>query len=167
MSGGNIPSPAHSVAVAAKSPADQASALFKSLPLELEKFQQTNKSQIQIELPVGDNESVKIRLSIRAGEIRSTFITESPELRDALQKSWPDFAQNIRERGFRMGDPAFQQAFQNNNPELSQDRGNQSQRESEEFIPLPRRKAPAPASANSVNSATSHSASQRPAALWA
>lgn len=95
-------------------PTAQASALFKSLGLELEKFRQTGRSQIQLELPVGETETVRIRLTLRAGELRSTFITESPELREALQKAWPEFAQSSRERGFRLGDPAFQQSYQGN-----------------------------------------------------
>jgi len=109
-----------------QSPSAQASALFKSLGPELDKFKQTGGSQIQLDLPVGEDESVRIKLSIRGGEIRSTFITESPELRDALQKAWPEFSQNSRDRGFRMGDPAFQQSFQENSSNLGQNNRRQS-----------------------------------------
>ena len=78
------------------SPSAKASALFKALPPELEKFKQSGQSQIQLDLPVSESESVRIRLNIRAGEIRSTFITESPELREALQKAWPEFTATHR-----------------------------------------------------------------------
>ncbi len=98
------------------SPAAQASALFKSLGPELEKFRQTGRNQMQLDIPVGENESVRIRLSLRAGELRSTFITESPELREALQKAWPEFAQTSRDRGIRLGDPSFQQGLQGDDP---------------------------------------------------
>jgi hypothetical protein len=108
------------------SPAAQASSLFKSLGTELDNFKQTGSSQIQLDLAVGEDESVRIKLSIRGGEIRSTFITESPELREALQKAWPEFSQNSRDRGFRMGDPAFQQSFQENNANLGQNSRRQS-----------------------------------------
>jgi hypothetical protein len=112
--------PAQFVQPQSPSPSAQASALFKSLGPELDKFKQTGSSQIQLDLPVGEEESVRIKLSIRGGEIRSTFITESPELRDALQKAWPEFSQNSRDRGFRMGDPAFQQSFQENSANMGQ-----------------------------------------------
>ncbi|MFM8365052.1 MAG: hypothetical protein ACKOAS_07860 [Verrucomicrobiota bacterium] len=102
------------------SPAAQASALFKSLAPELEKFRQTGRNQMQLDIPVGENESVRIRLSVRAGELRSTFITESPELREALQKAWPEFAQLSRDRGVRLGDPSFQQGFQDSNSTFDQ-----------------------------------------------
>ena len=107
-----------------KTAASQASSLLKSLAPEIEKFQQTGHSQIQLELPVSDSESVKIRLSLRAGEIRTTFITESPELREALQKAWPDFTANHRAQGVRFGDSQFQDSFARNQDAAS-DQGRQ------------------------------------------
>lgn len=103
-----------------KTAASQASSLLKSLAPEIEKFQQTGQSQIQLDLPVGDNESVKIRLSLRAGEIRSTFITESPELREALQKAWPDFTATHRAQGVRFGESQFQDSFAHNQDAASE-----------------------------------------------
>ena len=107
-----------------KTAASQASSLLKSLAPEIEKFQQTGHSQVQLELPVSDSESVKIRLSLRAGEIRTTFITESPELREALQKAWPDFTANHRAQGVRFGDSQFQDSFARNQDAAS-DQGRQ------------------------------------------
>lgn len=113
-----------------KRAASQASSLLKSLAPELKKFQQTGQSQIQLELPVGDNESVKIRLSLRAGEIRSTFITESPELREALQKAWPDFTATHRAQGIRFGDSQFQDSF-TRNQDAASEQGRQRQNQQE------------------------------------
>ena len=143
------------------SPAAQASALLKSLGPELEKFRQTGRSQIQLDLPVGNNETVRIRLSLRAGELRSTFITESPELREALQKAWPEFAQSSRDRGFRLGDPNFQQAFQGNDTAFGQNTRRDpssasSETNSPAATPAPRKTTPA------------RTASDQPStALWA
>ncbi len=108
------------------SPSAKASALFKALPPELEKFKQSGQSQIQLDLPVGDGESVRIRLNIRAGEIRSTFITESPELREALQKAWPEFTATHRTPNLQFGESNFQDGLtrQNNTPF---DQGNRRQ----------------------------------------
>jgi len=89
--------------------------VLKTLSVEVEKLKQTGQSQIDLELPISDTESVKIRLQVRGDEIRSVFITESPELRNALQKSWGEFAQTSRERGFRFGDPTFQNPSSENN----------------------------------------------------
>ena len=108
------------------SPSAKASALFKALPPELEKFKQSGQSQIQLDLLVGDGESVRIRLNIRAGEIRSTFITESPELREALQKAWPEFTATHRTPNLQFGESNFQDGLtrQNNTPF---DQGNRRQ----------------------------------------
>jgi hypothetical protein len=102
-----------------------ATTILKTLSIEVEKLKQTGKSQIDLELQISDTESVKIRLQVRGEEIRSVFITESPELRQALQKSWGEFAQSSRDRGFRFGDPAFQNPSSQNNSasEQGQQRG--------------------------------------------
>jgi hypothetical protein len=126
-----------------KTASSQASALLKSLAPEIEKFQQTGQSQVQLDLPVGDNESVKIRLSLRAGEIRSTFITESPELREALQKAWPDFTATHRTQGIRFGESQFQDSFPRNQDAASE-QGRQRQYQQEALssdVPLRQQKA--------------------------
>ena len=104
--------------------ASQAAAVLKTLPVEISKLQQSNISQIQLDLPVGDNESVRIRLSLRGGEIHSTFITESAELRDALQKAWPDFTATHRTQGMRFADSQFQDGLRQQNDAAS-DQGRQ------------------------------------------
>jgi hypothetical protein len=110
--------------------ASQAAAVLKTLPPEISRLQQSNQSQIQLDLPVGDNESVRIRLSLRGGEIHSTFITESPELRDALQKAWPDFTATHRTQGMRFADSQFQDGLRQQNDAAS-DQGRQRQYQQE------------------------------------
>jgi hypothetical protein len=157
-----MPTPIQTIRPQAATASSQATTLFKSLAPELDKFKQTGSSQIQLDLPVGDQESVRIKLSLRGGEIRSTFITESPELREALQKAWPDFSQNSRDRGYRLGDPAFQQGFQENNANLGENNrrqpDNRTYETGEAFAPTTLRKG------TSNRSTTSQSPST---ALWA
>ena len=98
-----------------KSTDSTASSMLRSLRVEIEKFTQTNRSQLQLELPVSESESVKVRLSMRGNELHTVFVTESAELREALQKAWPEFSQNSRDRGFRFNDPAFQQSANQQN----------------------------------------------------
>jgi flagellar hook-length control protein FliK len=125
-----------------KNAASQASSVLRSLASEIEKFRQTGQSQVQLELPVSDNESVKIRLSLRAGEIRSTFITESPELREALQKAWPDFTATHRAQGVRFGESQFQDSFARNQDAASeQGRQRQYQQDSSNFPTSPSQSA--------------------------
>ena len=110
----SLPNPSETRSQSA-SPTAKATSLLKSLPIELEKFKQSGQSQIQLDLPVGENESVRIRLNIRAGEIRSTFITESPELREALQKAWPEFTATHRSPTLQFGESNFQDGLSRQN----------------------------------------------------
>lgn len=147
-----------------KTATSQASSVFKTLAPEMEKLQQSGQSQVQLELPVGDNESVKIRLSLRAGEIRSTFITESPELRDALQKAWPDFTATHRAQGIRFGESQFQDSFARNQDAASdQGRQRQAQVFGEE---TPSQFQPKPSARHLSTSQTDRTSSNR-VNLWA
>jgi hypothetical protein len=157
-----LPGPAQSIRPQSANASTQAAGLFKSLAPELDKFKQTGSSQVQLDLPVGEEESVRIKLSIRGGEIRSTFITESPELREALQKAWPEFSQNTRDRGYRLGDPSFQQSFQENNANL----GHNNRRQSD-GRPLEAAEVLAPANIRKPASARPNSAKSPTTALWA
>jgi hypothetical protein len=154
--------PAPAAEIRHLSPSSHAASIFKSLPAELEKFQQTGSNQLQLDIPMGDQESVRIRLSLRAGELHSTFITESPELREALQKAWPEFAQHSRDRGYRLGDPSFQQSFQGNDTTSGQN--NRRNRDSHDDTPaalsasFPSRKSGQPRPSSTKQSST---------ALWA
>jgi len=157
-----LPVPVQSIRSQPASSSTQAAGLLKSLAPELDKFKQTGSSQVQLDLPVGEEESVRIKLSIRGGEIRSTFITESPELRDALQKAWPEFSQNNRDRGYRLGDPSFQQSFQENNANLGQNSRRQS-----DGRPLEVAEVFAPTNLRKPSATRSDSAKSPSTALWA
>jgi len=161
-SAAGLPAPLQSIRPQLANTSTQAAGLFKSLAPELDKFKQTGSSQVQFDLPVGEEESVRIKLSIRGGEIRSTFITESPELREALQKAWPEFSQNTRDRGYRLGDPSFQQSFQENNANLGQNNRRQS-----DGRPLETAEVFAPANIRKPASARPNSAKSPSTALWA
>ena len=91
------------------------SAVLKTLSVEMEKVKHSAQNRLELDLPVSEVETVKIRLHVRGEEIRTTFVTSSPELREALQKSWPEFASNQRDRNFRFSDPSFQNPNSQNN----------------------------------------------------
>ncbi|MEI8387137.1 MAG: hypothetical protein WCG76_06025 [Verrucomicrobiota bacterium] len=72
-----------------------------------ESFSSAHQGRMDLDVPLRDNETVKIRVELRSGEIHATIRTDSPELRDALEKSWPDFAVKTGERGFKLADASF------------------------------------------------------------
>ena len=150
----NLASPQHNAA----SKSEATATVLKNFAAELEKFRQSGQSQVQLELNVSENDTVKVRLQMRGDELRSTFITDSPELRDALQKAWPEFAQSSRDRGFRFGDPSFQNAY-SQNESSSQGRQGARDREANSEFAIPAKSTTSPRRAVTP-------AAARPA-LWA
>jgi flagellar hook-length control protein FliK len=150
----NLASPQHTAA----SKSEATATVLKNFAAELEKFRQSGQSQVQLELNVSENDTVKVRLQMRGDELRSTFITDSPELRDALQKAWPEFAQSSRDRGFRFGDPSFQNAY-SQNESSSQGRQGARDREANSEFAIPAKSTTSPRRAVTP-------AAARPA-LWA
>lgn len=140
------------------------SAVLKTLSVEMEKVKHSGQNRIELDLPVSDVESVKIRLHVRGEEIRTTFVTSSPELREALQKSWPEFASNQRDRNFRFSDPSFQNPTPQNNS-FSQNQGKQnfgdSQENSNPYQGSPRNPSPV------VRSKSTHTTPDGKVSLWA
>jgi hypothetical protein len=67
----------------------------------------SHRGRIDLDVPLRDNENVRVRVELRSGEIHATIRTDSQELREALEKSWPEFANKTNERGLRLGDANF------------------------------------------------------------
>ncbi|MEI6035170.1 MAG: hypothetical protein WCS65_12945, partial [Verrucomicrobiae bacterium] len=63
--------------------------------------------RIDIDVPLRDNETVRVRVELRSGEIHTTIRTDSPELREALEKSWTDFSAKTGERGLKLAEANF------------------------------------------------------------
>jgi len=80
-----------------------------------EAMSSSQPGRVDLDIPMRDNENVKIRVELRAGEIHATIRTDSPELREALQKSWPDFAVQTSERGLRLAEANFSPGQQEGN----------------------------------------------------
>jgi len=67
----------------------------------------SQRGRVDLDVPLRDNENVRVRVEMRSGEIHATIRTDSQELREALEKSWPEFANKTNERGLRLGDANF------------------------------------------------------------
>lgn len=159
--GGGAPMPSVRPTSAPKSPEATASSMLRSLRVEVEKFTQANRSQLQLELPISDTESVKVRLSMRGNELHTVFVTGSADLREALQKAWPEFSQTSRDRGFNFNDPSFQQSANNGGTPYGDP---QDRRRTADTTP-----APATAPLSKPRKAASPQPSTRPGgvSLWA
>ena len=114
----------------------EASSVFKNVGLEMEKMKEAKMSSVQIDLQISQTETVKIRLHLQGNELRSTFITTSPDLREALQKYWPEFAHSTPMRDFRFANPDFQSP-PSQNESFSQGQRRDSQTSEQNTTPYP------------------------------
>lgn len=64
------------------------------------------QSAVKLEFSVG-GEDLVVRVELRADEVRTTFRTDSPELRDALAQEWQSVAASSSERGVRLAPAQF------------------------------------------------------------
>lgn len=74
----------------------------------------TQRGRIDLNVPLND-ESVKIRLEIRNGEVRTSIRTDSEALRSALETSWPEFVSKSETRGIVLGEAKFDSSQQGQN----------------------------------------------------
>ena len=96
--------------------------------------------EVRVDLQGGD--SLQVRLDLRGDALLSTFRTDSPELRLALQRAWPEFAERSQQNGLNLSPASF------DSPGMSSDSGSQAggrqqgSRESDGPLPEAFRRAP-------------------------
>jgi len=81
--------------------------LIEKVLAAAESLSLSNRGHMDIDVPMQNNETVRVRIELRSGEIHATIRTDSPELREALEKSWPDFSVRTSERGIKLADANF------------------------------------------------------------
>ncbi len=64
------------------------------------------RSAVKLEFTIGDTE-LSVRVELRDDEVRTTFRTESPELRQALAHEWQAANAQGGDRNVRLADPVF------------------------------------------------------------
>ncbi|MCS7008672.1 MAG: hypothetical protein NZL93_01885 [Chthoniobacterales bacterium] len=81
----------------------------------LQTLQSSHRTRLDLDVPLSDNQNLRIRLELKNGEIFTIFRTDSLELRDALERAWPEFiARHQSEKGLRISEATFQ--AQQNSP---------------------------------------------------
>jgi len=81
--------------------------LIEKVLAAAESISSSNRGHMDLDVPMQNNETVRVRIELRSGEIHATIRTDSPELREALEKSWPDFSVRTGERGIKLADANF------------------------------------------------------------
>jgi hypothetical protein len=65
------------------------------------------RDSVEVRFHFGDSGELAVRVEYRDGEVRTTFRTASPELRDTLATEWQHQAAASEQRPYRVADPVF------------------------------------------------------------
>ena len=71
-----------------------------------DRMQSRDQRSVNLDFTVGDAK-LAVRVELQGGEVRTTFRTESPELRVALAHEWEAVAGGNEERAFRLAPPTI------------------------------------------------------------
>lgn len=90
-------------------PASDASAVVREVAELTHDFRMRERSSVEVKFNFKDETELSVRLSYRDGDVRTTFRTDSPELRAALTREWQGFVAGaaLEPRGHRIADPVF------------------------------------------------------------
>jgi len=69
----------------------------------------TTRTHVELRLQTFDDENVQVHLQWRDGVIQARFVTETPELQQALSREWNGAAPRMADGGLRFAEPKFEQ----------------------------------------------------------
>jgi hypothetical protein len=121
-----------------------AARVLEHLETTLAKYRPNVPPHLEVNVDLQGGDTLQVRLDLRGDALLSTFRTDSPELRLALQRAWPDFVERSQQNGLNLAPASF------DSPGMSSDSGAGSQadgrrqgfQESEGPLPEAFRKAP-------------------------
>lgn len=72
-------------------------------------FRDRDRGSVEVKFDFADDAGLTVRVDLRGDELRTTFRTDSDELRSALGREWQGFAAGLANetRGHRVADPVF------------------------------------------------------------
>lgn len=108
-SSGDVPAVAQGLVVRPAVAAETLAAAHRAVDAVLaaaDRFTPASGSVVNLRLEVGDQD-LAVRVEIRGGAVHTTFRTDSPELRAALQHEWQAAAAHPQEQSLRLATPVF------------------------------------------------------------
>ncbi len=134
--------PAPSSAAPATAAHLDAARVLEHLEATFAKYRPNVPPHLEVKVDLQGGDTLQVRLDLRGDALQSTFRTDSPELRLALQRAWPEFAERSQQQGLNLSPASF------DSPGMSSDTGSQADgrrsgaQESEGPLPEAFRKAP-------------------------
>ena len=73
-----------------------------------ERLRITGGERVEVQIKLDAGQELTVRLQLTHGEVRPIFLTESRELRQALEQNWSQFADRATDRTVRVTTPVFE-----------------------------------------------------------
>ena len=74
----------------------------------VERLRTTGGERVEVKIRLDAGNELTVRLQLTHGEIRPVFLTESRELRQAIEQNWAQFSERTSERTVRVTTPVFE-----------------------------------------------------------
>lgn len=74
----------------------------------VERLRTTGGERVEVRIRLDAGNELTVRLQLTHGEIRPVFLTESRELRQAIEQNWAQFSERTSERTVRVTTPVFE-----------------------------------------------------------
>ena len=95
-----------------------------------ERFAPASSHAVNLQFSVAGSNDLAVRIELRAGEVRATFHTDSPELRTALAREWQAVSGSAAGHALRSVDPVFAPAKATSPDTSSRENAPRQQRDS-------------------------------------
>ena len=73
-----------------------------------ERLRATSGERLEVQIKLDAGKELTVRLQITHGEVRPIFLTDSHELRVALEQNWAQFSERSADRNLRISNPVFE-----------------------------------------------------------
>jgi hypothetical protein len=89
-------------------PAPQAAQIVREIRDIADGLWAVERNSVEVRFHFNENENLSVKVEYRDGVVKTTFRTESPELRDTLAREWQaQIASTSEARPYRVADPVF------------------------------------------------------------
>lgn len=102
-------------------PRTQVEAIIHRTLEAAERIRTTGGQHVEVQIKLDAGQELTVRLQITHGEVRPVFVTESHQLRQALEQNWSQFSERAADRSLRVTTPIFESPnSQSNMSDLNQ-----------------------------------------------
>ena len=82
--------------------------LFEEVSQAIERLRTDSRTNVELQIKLHDGGQLIVKVQMHAGEVKTTFKTDSTEWREAIAQGWSSFSSDSANRGMRVTNPVFE-----------------------------------------------------------